>query len=279
MASTTSTATTRASIPLEDMMIEPASANHSQSHLNLRDDSVGPREAFDSYPDGGLLPWTQVLAVFLLFFTTIGALYSWGVFQAELVKQGRKVALAGSFLAGLGPLLAGSCTHSVAGLVITEGLIFGTGQCLVFFAGATLPSSYFLRKRGLATGLVYAGGGIGGAVFAVVCARLIEEVGLPWTFRATGLIFTAINIPAALLLETRLPKEPLFPKGMIVDWALFKDPRFALVTAATALALFPLFVTAYFLPLYAASIGLSASTGAWLLAGFNLASALGRVGG
>lgn len=60
--------------------------------------------------------------------------------------------------------------------------------------------------------------------------------------------------------------------------ALFKDPRFALVVASTALALFPLFVTAYFLPLYATSIGLSASTGALLLAAFNLASALGRVG-
>ncbi len=40
---------------------------------------------------------------------------------------------------------------------------------------------------------------------------------------------------------------------------------------------FPLFVAPFFIPLYARTLGLSSGTGAGLLAGFNFASAVGRV--
>lgn len=45
-----------------------------------------------------------------------------------------------------------------------------------------------------------------------------------------------------------------------------------------AVATFPLFVPPFLLPLFAASVGLSSQTGAMMLAAWNLASALGRIG-
>lgn len=59
--------------------------------------------------------------------------------------------------------------------------------------------------------------------------------------------------------------------------SLFKDVRFSLVFLGGAIALFPLFVPPFFLPLYASSIGLSTATASLLLVGFNLASAAGRI--
>lgn len=47
---------------------------------------------------------------------------------------------------------------------------------------------------------------------------------------------------------------------------------------AGAVATLPLFVPPIFLPLYSASLGLSASTGAGLVAGFNFSPAAGRLG-
>lgn len=52
---------------------------------------------------------------------------------------------------------------------------------------------------------------------------------------------------------------------------------FALLFAACTIATFPLLVPPFFLPMYASSLGLSAHTGALLVAGFNFASALGRI--
>lgn len=45
-----------------------------------------------------------------------------------------------------------------------------------------------------------------------------------------------------------------------------------------AVATFPLFVPPFLLPLYAASLGLSGQTGAAILAAWNFASAIGRIG-
>lgn len=58
---------------------------------------------------------------------------------------------------------------------------------------------------------------------------------------------------------------------------LFRDSRFSILFFAAALGVFPLFVPAFFLPLYSASLGLSATAGAGLVAGFNFSSAIGRI--
>jgi MFS family permease len=59
---------------------------------------------------------------------------------------------------------------------------------------------------------------------------------------------------------------------------LFKDGRFILLAIAGAIGTFPLLVPPFFIPLYAETIGLTRFTGALLLAGWNLASAVGRLG-
>ncbi|GAA5985615.1 hypothetical protein JCM10908_007043 [Rhodotorula pacifica] len=272
------------------------------------------KEAFESYPDAGVLAWTQVASAFALMFTTMGGVYSWGVFQDALVGQGlapsstlafigstqvsleaifaipigrlvgafgpRRVAIVGSLFTGLGPILAGSFTGNFAALLVFEGLMYGLGAALCFFSVATLPAQYFLRRRNLTTGLVYSGSGLGGAVFSIITSRLLQRVSLAWTFRIIGLLMTAINLPAALTLKARAAKQPLRRegKGQAIDRGLFKDVGFLLLLVGTAVAIFPLFVPPFFLPLYGTSIGLSATTSSFLLAGYNLSSAAGRIG-
>lgn len=209
-------------------------------------DASDSREAFESYPDSGVLAWTQVASAFALFFTTMGGVYSWGVFQDALVAEGlapsstlafigstqvsleaifaipigrlvgafgpRRVAIVGSLFTGLGPVIAGSFVNSYGALLVFEGLMYGLGAALCFFSVATLPSQYFLRRRNLATGLVYAGSGVGGAIFSIITSQLLKRVSLAWTFRIIGLLMTAINLPAALTLKARAAKKPLRSK-------------------------------------------------------------------
>ncbi|GAA6040718.1 hypothetical protein JCM8097_000890 [Rhodosporidiobolus ruineniae] len=270
------------------------------------------KEAFDSYPDDAW--FSCVLPCFILFSTTVGGIYAWGVFQDALVAEGvgssstlswigstqacvqallaipvnrlvaaygpRRIAVAGSLFAGLAPILASFSIHNVGGLVVTAGIMFGLGVGLAFFAAATLPTSYFLRRRNIATGIAFAGGGLGGAVLSIIIAQLLERLSIAWTFRIVGFLTLVLNLPAALALKGRVPRVPLRGGGgaKVFDWSLFKDVRFALLLVGTSIAIFPLFVPPFFLPLYGSSIGLSASTSSFILAGFNLASAGGRIG-
>jgi nitrate/nitrite transporter NarK len=145
---------------------------------------------------------------------------------------------------------------------------------LCFMAVSVTPAQWFFRKRGLANGIVYAGGGIGGAATSLAMEKLVQRCGPAWTFRIIGLITLATGLPAAWLIKERSPVR----RKTFIDWNLFRDVKFDLLFAAGAIATFPLFVPPFFLPLYGHSIGLSPSAGAALVSGFNLSSAFGRIG-
>lgn len=81
------------------------------------------------------------------------------------------------------------------------------------------------------------------------------------------------GLPAAWLITERAPIKPT----QMLEWRLFKDTRFAVLFAAGAIGTFPLFVPAFFLPLYTSALGLPSSAGAGLVAAFNFSSAIGRL--
>ncbi|KAK8197215.1 major facilitator superfamily domain-containing protein [Phyllosticta capitalensis] len=265
------------------------------------------RLADANVPDGGY-GWIVVAAGAVLAWWFIGTTYCWGIIQDALVQQGlssastlafvgsltvacnamfapvssrvlrwigsRPTAMMGVTLLSGGQILSGFCTHSVPGLFVCTGVVMGAGVSLCYIVATTITAQYFSRRRGVANGIIYAGGGLGGAVTSLAMNKLIVEVGPAWTFRVIGLITLGTAMPAAFLLKERTDIQ----SKKFIDWRLVKDFRFITIFLAGAIGTFPLFVPPFFLPLYSNSLGLSSSTGAGLVAGFNFASALGRVG-
>lgn len=85
------------------------------------------------------------------------------------------------------------------------------------------PAQYFSKKRGLANGIVFAGGGLGGAVTSFAIDGLIHRVGPAWTYRVLGLMTLATGLPAAWLVKERTTIrsagfiEWYVPSGQIVS--------------------------------------------------------------
>ena len=153
---------------------------------------------------------------------------------------------------------------------------------------SAVPAQYFKKRRGVANGLVYAGGGIGGAVTSFVMNALLTKVGPSWAFRVLGLFILITGMPSACLVKERAPSqghvfiEWCVPHKLISNFThiprnLFRDPKFVILFAAGGLATFPIIVPAFFLPLYATSLGLSAQVGTILVAAFNFSSGAGRI--
>ncbi|GAA6009298.1 hypothetical protein JCM11491_004264 [Sporobolomyces phaffii] len=287
--------------------------SRTTTHQSTKDEvnPVVPKDGFDSYPDGGAGAWVQVAAGSLLFSISLGGIYLWGVLQDALVTAGagttaqlawvgsaqasvaavfaiplsrtvsalgaRRSALIGSIFITLSPLLASFTTHNLAGLIFTQAIVFGFSQGLMFFAGLQVPPSYFLKRRNISAGLIYAGAGVGSALLSIVVGQLLEKISIEWTLRVLSLIYAFVAFPSALVLRSKLPKKPFRSGGQVFDKSMFKDARFCFLLFGTSIALFPLFVPPFFLPLFATSVGLSAKTSSYLLAGYNLSSAGGRI--
>lgn len=268
-----------------------------------------PAFAVESIPDGGY-GWTIVFACSVITFMINGWSGSWGVLQTAIFQidprhasttslsfvgslsialcvglglvcvrlsqmiGARYSMLLGVFLMSFGSLFSSFTMNNLGGLFVTARVSFGLGGSLTYTMCNTLPVQWFNSRLGTANGLVKLGGGLGATIMAVVVQALIDRVGIPWTFRVFALVSLASGIPAALLVRERVPSN----SSPFMDLSLFKSMPFCCLFLAGAIGTFALFVPSFFLPLFAHSIGLSASTGAGVVAAFNACTAIGRLG-
>jgi nitrate/nitrite transporter NarK len=79
---------------------------------------------------------------------------------------------------------------------------------------STVPAQYFSAKRGIANGIVYAGGGLGGTAISFMMDALLQKVGIAWTFRILGFLIIATGLPAAYLIKERVP----ISRRQFVEW-------------------------------------------------------------
>lgn len=82
-----------------------------------------------------------------------------------------------------------------------------------------IPAQYFKAERGIANGIVYAGGGLGGTVMSFILDALLESVGIAWTFRTFGFMVLGTGLPAAYLIKERIPIQTT----TFVEWCVHES--------------------------------------------------------
>ncbi len=182
----------------------------------------------------------------------LGTVYAWSYFQTLLVRQlgwtytetawafsitifslGMSAAWAGAALPRLGPrrlALTGSLMFSggylIAGLALHldqlmlfylgYGVIGGAGIGLGYVTPVATVAKWFPDRKGLATGIVVMGFGVGALLLSKVLAPVLvlqTRGELPALFVSLGLIFACILVPASLLL--RDPPPGFAPGGKV----------------------------------------------------------------
>jgi OFA family oxalate/formate antiporter-like MFS transporter len=116
----------------------------------------------------------------------------------------RPVALVGGLLFSLGFFLA-SYTTSLTWFYLTAGVIAGTGSGFGYVVPTSVGSKWFPDKRGLVIGLMVGGYGAGSGVFGPLALSLIERVGWRSTFQILSLVFLAMTMAGAYLLQNPPP--------------------------------------------------------------------------
>ena len=123
-----------------------------------------------------------------------------------------KVMSAGAFIAGLGLALT-SQINALWQLYITYGIIFGLGESAGFITTMATTARWFIKRRGLALGIVASGAGLGTLILAPVAERLITAFGWSTAYLVLGAAIWAVMIPSALLLRRDPAEKGLRPYG------------------------------------------------------------------
>jgi len=199
--------------------------------------------------------WTALAGVMLVYFSLCGnILYAYGVFLPSMCEEfgwsrsalsgpytafalaggilgplagisigkfgARKNAIAGNFVVALG-LMGMSLVKELWHVYLFYGVLIGAGLAFgTWIATVTVVNNWFIRRRSLAMGLLFAAGGIGGFAFPPLISWLISSLGwrLSWGYLAGVHMVLAVVI-GGILIRNKPEEMGQVPDGEVAQAA------------------------------------------------------------
>ncbi|KAK7419586.1 hypothetical protein QQX98_003177 [Neonectria punicea] len=260
------------------------------------------------YPEGGLQAWLVVAGSAATMFCTFGYLTGFGIYQSWYGSHQLKdydqsdISWIGSFQIFLtfsvglvgGPIMDryGTVVVMPASLIYVVSLVLTSfcteyyqfflaqsvlgGICLglLFNTALSIIGQYFVRRQGLASGIVMSGASLGGVIFPIALNRLLNNVGLSfgWSVRVCALIILILQAFACLTMKTRLP-----PVRQHMDFSLMRRPVYILIAAGGWFLNWGMYVPLFYLPPWAITAGLDSEIAPYTVPIFNAVSIFGRI--
>ncbi|KAL1303780.1 hypothetical protein AAFC00_007117 [Neodothiora populina] len=173
-------------------------------------------------------------------------------------------------------LLAGSFADTATGLIMTQGVLYGTGYLIVFYPIVSMMNEWWVARRGFAWGIMLGASGASGVVFPFIIQSLLARYGYKTTLGSLTVATTILTGPLLPLFKKRLPP----PQTIVTtrtDWAFLRKPLFWLYVVSTVAQSLGFYLPALYLPSYASSIGSDSRKGALLLALMSVTQVLGQL--
>ncbi|EJC98140.1 MFS general substrate transporter [Fomitiporia mediterranea MF3/22] len=198
-------------------------------------------------------------------------------------KQRRTCVYAGLLLC-FASLFGASYATKVRDLLILQGLLYAIGGSLLYAPCISYMSEWFVRKRGLANGIMFAGTAVGGLFLPLIMPLLVNSYGPSKTLRILSVAVLVLILPGTPFLRPRLPETRVYGPGSRSEagdegfrkWML--NPSFMLCVLANMLQGFAYFLPILWLPTFASELRLSDTQSSVAVALLNGASVLSRVG-
>ncbi|GAA5873008.1 hypothetical protein JCM8547_000006 [Rhodosporidiobolus lusitaniae] len=192
-----------------------------------------------------------------------------------------KTALWVSVFVNCLSMLVASWASKVWHLLILQSILGGVSGAVLYAPVLLWLNSWWHYRRGLASGIIFAGTGIGGLAFPFILSALLSHGGWATMCRAwAGITFGVYSI-SVWAMRPRVP--PRKPKGGVrgpwlggVDWKFLTDPVvlvMALTSIASSLSTFPVNL---YLPTYALSLTTPHNSDL-VVSLYNLSSSIGSL--
>jgi MFS family permease len=170
-------------------------------------------------------------------------------------------------------LAMGSFATNVTHLVLSQGIAFGFGGCIAYSPSILFMPEWFVRRRGLAFGMVWAGSGLSGIIFPLLLEKLLSRFGFQTTLRILSVL---VFVLAGPFLYFHKPRIPISASRHLSFRFLF-NRVFIFYQIGNIFEALGFFLPALYLPTFARAIGTSGFLSSFTVTAFNLASIFGSV--
>jgi len=150
-----------------------------------------------------------------LIFSIAGFLYfSLGAISGPLSDRlGSRPVVAFGMLLIAGGLLASSFAQSLWQVYLSYGMAVGVGIGFAYVPSVGVLQRWFVRRRGLVTGLAVAGIGVGTLIAPPISRFLVEALGWRGAFQVLAGMVLVIGLAAAWMLYPSPAARGLYPDG------------------------------------------------------------------
>ncbi|KAF7588733.1 hypothetical protein BBP40_005259, partial [Aspergillus hancockii] len=278
-----------------------------------------------TYPEGGRDAWLVVLGAWCGLTASLGIYNTAGVFEAVISKvllpeeapstigwifsvyafvnwvcgvqvgptfdaMGPRALMSAGTVCTLTGIFALSVCTEYYQIFLSFSILTGIGSSLLLTPSMGCVAHWFLKRRGLASGIAFIGGSFGGVLFPLMIQSLLPQVGWGWSIRILAFILLVLCAISIAFCQSRVPPR----KGAETTWRdTLPDPQIfidgtgvmAVTTTGVLFTDLAYFIPITYIPSYyidrqhlspGEALTGSAALAYQLLAILNTASCLGR---
>lgn len=167
-------------------------------------------------------------------------------------RWARYFTFVGLVLSSLALIIC-SCCDNVSQLIAAQGFLFGAGGCISNGPCVLYINEWFVRRKGLAYGIVWSACGFGGVIIPLALDALLSRCGFRTTMRIyAGIVFVS-SVPLAFWVKPRL-RYPVHARVRLFNTRYIMFKLLVLHQLANAIQATGFFLPSIYLPTYAQTL-------------------------
>jgi hypothetical protein len=111
----------------------------------------------------------------------------WAKYRTHMILVGWPLCILG--------LVAGSFANTLGTLLLTQGIMYGVGFIIFYYPILSMVDEFWIRRRGMAYGLLCSASGASGAIMPVLLQVLLRRFGYKMTLRAVAVALVVLTGP------------------------------------------------------------------------------------
>lgn len=185
-------------------------------------------------------------------------------------------------LIGLFILCAALCVSAwatnVTQLIISQGVFYGIGGAIAYTPCTMYIDEWFVKRKGLAYGIMWSGTSLAGVVLPLILERLLESYGYKTTIIIWAIALFGISAPLAWYIKPRMPPLPVRSvRAFNLSFAL--ERRFVLYQISNVIEAIGFYVPGIYLPIFAGDfLGASEFSSSLCILVLNISAVAGCIG-
>ncbi|KAF7950245.1 hypothetical protein EAE96_007536 [Botrytis aclada] len=225
---------------------------------------------FDKHANGIAITGTCATGIMYLFAPI-------SLYVLETFPPIRRLSSIAGLVIVLIALVAASFATEVWHLIATQGFLYAIGGSLLYSPTMFYLDQWFVKRKGLALGVMWSGVGTSGLIFPFLLSYLVDRCGFRGTLRIWAAILFLLCCPLIYYIKPRIPAKFSAEPPPKQSYTFLRSPIFWFLQIANIFSSLGFFAPSIYLSSYSASLSFSPVLGTSLIALLNSFSVIGAI--